>query len=111
MEDAKITLVILVAAWLLHHGHHYRRNRRDGFGVWYSMRVLKQGTTSLSDVLCTEDDAIAKMKVLALLQALPGVGKVRAGQIMGRLGIDPSRRVRGLGPVQRAALGDEFAAA
>ena len=74
-------------------------------------QFLKQGTTSLSDVLYTEDDAIAKMKVLAVVQSMPGVGKVKAGQIMGRLGIDPSRRVRGLGPVQRAALEDEFAAA
>ena len=74
-------------------------------------QLLKQGTTSLSDVLYTEDDAIAKMKVLAVVQSMPGVGKVKASQIMGRLGIDPSRRVRGLGPVQRAALECEFAAA
>ena len=51
------------------------------------------------------------MKVLAVVQSMPGVGKVKASQIMGRLGIDPSRRVRGLGPVQRAALECEFAAA
>ena len=38
MQDLKIGLVILVAAVLLHHGHHYRRHRRAGFGVWYAMR-------------------------------------------------------------------------
>jgi ribosomal protein S13 len=50
------------------------------------------------------------MKVSALLESLPGVGKVRAKQIMERLGIAESRRVRGLGANQRAALEQEFGA-
>ena len=58
-----------------------------------------------------DDDLLGKIKVSALLESMPGVGKVRAGQIMERLQIDPSRRVRGLGPNQRAALEGEFAAA
>ena len=37
------------------------------------------------------------MKVSALLESLPGVGKVRAKQIMERLDIAESRRIRGLG--------------
>ncbi len=37
-----------------------------------------------------------------------GVGKVRAKQIMERLGIAESRRVRGLGANQRIALEQEF---
>ena len=53
---------------------------------------------------------IGKMKVSALLESLPGVGKVRAKQIMERLGIAESRRVRGLGTNQRAALEQEFGA-
>jgi len=61
--------------------------------------VLKQGQT---------DDTVGKMKVSALLEAMPGVGKVRARQIMERLGIAESRRVRGLGANQRTALEDEF---
>ena len=67
---------------------------------------LKHGATSLSDVLkeAQTDDVIGKMKVSALLESLPGVGKVRAKQIMERLGIAESRRVRGLGANQRAAL-------
>jgi len=44
------------------------------------------------------------MKVSALLEALPGVGKVRAKQIMEQLGIAESRRVRGLGSNQWAAI-------
>jgi len=48
------------------------------------------------------------MKVSALLESMPGVGKVRAKQIMERLGIAESRRVRGLGANQRTALEHEF---
>ena len=51
------------------------------------------------------------MKVLSLVESMPGVGKVKAGQIMERLQIDAKRRVRGLGANQRQALEDEFAAA
>ena len=73
---------------------------------------LKRGATSLSDVIKegATDDVIGKMKVSALLESLPGVGKVRAKQIMERLGIAESRRVRGLGTNQRSALEQEFGA-
>jgi hypothetical protein len=71
---------------------------------------LKRGATTLSEVIKegSSDDVIGKMKVSALLESLPGVGKVRAKQIMERLGIAESRRVRGLGAKQRAALEQEF---
>jgi hypothetical protein len=71
---------------------------------------LKHGSTSLSQVLKDgqSDDIIGKMKVSALLEAVPGIGKVRARQIMERLGIAESRRVRGLGANQRASLENEF---
>ena len=51
------------------------------------------------------------MKVSALLESMPGVGKVRATQIMERLGIAETRRVRGLGANQIAALEREFGGA
>lgn len=71
---------------------------------------LKQSGASLSEVLKEgqTNDVVGKMKVSALLEAMPGVGKVRAKQIMDRLGIAESRRVRGLGANQRAALESEF---
>jgi hypothetical protein len=71
---------------------------------------LKRGGTTLPAVLKQgqSDDTVGKMKVSALLEAMPGVGKVRARQIMERLGIAESRRVRGLGANQRAALENEF---
>jgi hypothetical protein len=73
---------------------------------------LKRGSVTLSEVIKdgSSDDVIGKMKVSALLESLPGVGKVRAKQIMERLGIAESRRVRGLGANQRAALEQEFGA-
>jgi hypothetical protein len=73
---------------------------------------LKAGTVTLPDILTrgADDDVIGKIRVESLLQSVPGVGKVRAGQIMERLGIDPSRRVRGLGVNQRSALEREFTA-
>ena len=46
------------------------------------------------------------MKVSALLESMPGVGKVRAKQIMERLGIAESRRVRG--PGARTASGSRW---
>jgi hypothetical protein len=71
---------------------------------------LKKSSASLSSVLdqAATDDIIGKMKVQAVLESLPGVGRVRAARIMERLEISPSRRVRGLGAKQRAALVAEF---
>jgi transposase len=73
---------------------------------------LKKGDTLLAEVIKQGEtnDVIGKMKVSALLESMPGVGKVRAKQIMERLGIAESRRVRGLGTNQRAALELEFRA-
>ncbi len=73
---------------------------------------LKNAGASLADVLASgdTDDVIGKMRVAAVLEAMPGVGKVRAQRIMEKLGISPTRRVRGLGAHQRAALEREFAA-
>jgi hypothetical protein len=69
---------------------------------------LKGGRTSLRDVLAMRDDVVAKMKVSSVLEAMPGMGKVRARKLMERLDISASRRVRGLGAKQREALLDEF---
>lgn len=71
---------------------------------------LKSSGTRLDEVLAdgAEDEVIGKMKVVAVLEAMPGVGKVRAQKIMERLEISPSRRVRGLGSKQREALVREF---
>jgi hypothetical protein len=73
---------------------------------------LKHSGTSIVEVLHEgqANEVIGKMRVLDLLQAMPGLGKVRARQLMERLSIAESRRVRGLGAKQIAALEREFAA-
>ena len=67
---------------------------------------LKTLGTSLAEVLDSgeTDDAVGKMKVVAVLESMPGVGKVRAQRLMEELEISPARRVRGLGAKQRDAL-------
>ncbi|MEQ4520091.1 integration host factor, actinobacterial type [Pseudarthrobacter sp. B907] len=69
---------------------------------------LKAGELSIAELLSAgeTDEAIARMRVVELLEALPGIGQVRAAAIMERLGIAASRRVRGLGIHQRRALVD-----
>jgi len=73
---------------------------------------LRTHRITLAEVLDTgqrDDDegkVVGKLRVSALLEALPGVGKVRAAALMDRCDISPSRRVRGLGAKQRAALQD-----
>lgn len=71
---------------------------------------LKHSGASIGEVIAAGDnnEVIARMRVFDLVQSLPGVGKVRAQQVMDRLNISPSRRVRGLGSNQIAALVAEF---
>lgn len=71
---------------------------------------LKSGELTLAEVLeqATRVDAIGKMKVSALLEALPGVGKARAKALMERFEISESRRLRGLGALQISRMRDEF---
>jgi len=66
------------------------------------IEVLKEGSREGGN------DIVGKMKVSAVLESLPGVGKVRARRIMEEIGISESRRVRGLGAQQLAALEREF---
>lgn len=71
---------------------------------------LKSGKTTLTAVLdrAETDEVVGKLKVSAVLQAMPGIGKVKATQIMEKLKIAESRRLRGLGDQQRRALLAEF---
>ena len=71
---------------------------------------LKAGSLSLGELIAQgeRDDAVAKLKVVTVLESLPGVGKVKARRIMEDLEISENRRVRGLGTHQRKALLDHF---
>ena len=67
---------------------------------------LKQGSMGLDDLFDqgSRDEALAKLKVVSVLESLPGVGKVQARRIMQELDISESRRLRGLGRNQREGL-------
>lgn len=71
---------------------------------------LKAGSLSLGELIAQgdRDDAVAKLKVVTVLESLPGVGKVKARRLMEELEISENRRVRGLGTHQRKALLDHF---
>lgn len=72
---------------------------------------LKMGTVTLNELIAQADEnpIVAKIKVLAVLESLPGIGKVTARRKMEEIGIAESRRLSGLGPQQREKLLNEFA--
>ena len=67
---------------------------------------LKMGSVSLNELLNQgqSDEVDGKMKVLAVLQSLPGLGQVKARRVMEEVGISDTRRVQGLGEQQRRKL-------
>ncbi|ASY14613.1 guanylate kinase [Candidatus Planktophila dulcis] len=71
---------------------------------------VKSGEISVSDVitLAQSDEAVAKMRVLELVESMSGVGKIRAKTILERLDISLTRRIQGLGRHQLQALEKEF---
>lgn len=71
---------------------------------------LKFGGASITDILMQGqgDDAIGRMKVSALLESMPGIGKVKARAIMEELGVADNRRIRGLGVQQMRAIANYF---
>src|SRR2546430_16602388 len=50
------------------------------------------------------DETPAKLKVVSVLESLPGVGKVRPRRLMQELDIRESRRLPRVGPNHRAGL-------
>jgi hypothetical protein len=67
---------------------------------------LKMGSVTLAEAIARadSDDVVGKLKVVSMLESLPGVGKVKARKVMDEIGIADTRRVRGLGTQQRQAL-------
>jgi hypothetical protein len=72
---------------------------------------LKTGSLNLSGVFeaATTDEVVGKTKILAVLEALPGVGKVTARRALEELEIADNRRVQGLGTQQKVKLLEYFA--
>jgi hypothetical protein len=71
---------------------------------------LKMGSTSIEELFrqAETDEIVGKMKVLAVLESLPGLGKVKARRIMEECEISETRRVQGLGKNQRDKLLDRL---
>jgi hypothetical protein len=67
---------------------------------------LKGGSLTLKQLLDQgdTDEVVGKMKVLAVLESLPGLGKVKARRLMDDVGISETRRIQGLGDQQRRKL-------
>lgn len=67
---------------------------------------LKMGSVSLPELLdrAGSDELVGKMKVISVLESLPGLGKVKARRLMEQIGIAETRRLQGLGANQREAL-------
>ena len=72
--------------------------------------LLKMGSITLPELFerAESDEFVAKMKILSVIESLPGVGKVKARRTMEEIGISETRRIRGLGANQRAELLAQF---
>ncbi len=72
---------------------------------------LKMGSLTFEDLLkqAERDEVVGKMKVLAMLESLPGLGKVKARRIMEEIGISENRTLHGLGDQQRKKLFEKLA--
>lgn len=77
-----------------------RRRRAD------VKKMVKGGELTLADLfeLADQEECVAQMRAFDLISALPAVGEVKARRIMQTAQIAATRRVRGLGPKQRAEL-------
>jgi guanylate kinase len=71
---------------------------------------IKSGELSVTDVIAMskDDEAIAKMRVLELIESIAGVGKIRGKAILEKLDISLTRRIQGLGRHQLESLEKEF---
>jgi guanylate kinase len=71
---------------------------------------IKSGELGIFEVISLADnnEVIAKMRVLEMIESKSGVGKIRGKALLEKLGISSTRRIQGLGRYQRAALLKEF---
>jgi ribosomal protein S13 len=67
---------------------------------------LKMGQITLASLLerASTDELVGKMKVISVLESLPGIGKVKARKLMDEIGVAETRRLQGLGSNQKERL-------
>lgn len=71
-------------------------------------RRMKAGDIGMSDLLAMDSEAVQRMRVLDAVKSMPGYGSAKARELMKRLRISETRRIRGLGHKQRQALVEAF---
>ena len=64
------------------------------------------GSLTLKELLdqAERDEIVGKMKIVSVLESLPGVGKVNAKRLLKGLDISDGRRLGGVGDKQRERL-------
>ena len=68
--------------------------------------AVRSGAAKAADLLDRQDEIAKRTKVVSVLRALPGWGKVKVSACLTECGIDESRRVGGLTAAQRERLRD-----
>ena len=93
-----------------------RRSRRKAGQAAVSARqerakvkeMVTKGEIYFFDLFKDERKPVLRMKLIDLLQSVPGIGKTRAEIILDRTGISYSRRIGGVGHRQIELLRQEF---
>lgn len=65
---------------------------------------IRNGAKRWSEALDSADENIRKMRIKELIEAIPGIGEIRALTILEKCGISTTRRIQGLGRKQREKL-------
>jgi len=69
---------------------------------------IKSGVATIFDAINSQSPHITAMRVKELLEAVPGVGEIKAEQLMERAKISPTRKIAGLGDHQILRLREEL---
>ncbi len=69
-------------------------------------RAVASGSVDPAGVLASPEGPYLKMRVFEFLTACPGIGPATARKMIVALGVGEGRRLRGLGPRQRARLAE-----
>lgn len=72
--------------------------------------LLQTGSLTFTDVLdrAADDDLVAGTRVKAIIQSMPGMGKITTIRLMEEIGIAENRTLRGLTDRQTKELLDRF---
>ena len=72
----------------------------------HNSKELKENEITFEDLFSMPKDNLAatRLKVVAALESLPGVGKVKARRIMEEIEIPETRRIGGLGDKQKQKI-------